>query len=520
MDQRVLPSLGLILLLCACSSPVKSLDPGASGPGRVSVILSPTSPPRTIVSDFVSDVRSIEVTLVSTDGFPTVSDTDTASPWEISFADVPAGHWNVDAVARNAANQAIGSGSATNQLLAPGASLTIPLTISYSSAATTGDVGLTVSLPTTTGITTVTGVLVDTGDSQTRTLVDSGGTSRASFSFPGLSTGTKSLVMTFRRSTGNVAGIFREKVVVQGGLTSGAWVSASNTLVAERTFAATDFFETNTTLSDLTVSGGVLNSGAFSSETSTYLCGAFPNLGSVTFSASTGLDGQRLQYSWNSGAFQDVASSSTNGPLSLRDDTSVTGTDNILEVLVTAPDGQTKQSYYVEFARSYAITYDANGGTGAVPVDAAPYEAGVAVTTQGHGTLARSGYAFTGWTVGSDPTVVAAGSNFSMPAGDTVLHAAWEQAGNITVTLTFNTPTYGAITFTSPGTVARGATLTFTTALAGATNWNWYVDNVLVSHVDPPFAWIPTVPGQYIIDVDATLGGQPCTGSMRVTVTD
>jgi uncharacterized repeat protein (TIGR02543 family) len=292
--------------------------------------------------------------------------------------------------------------------------------------------------------------------------------------------------------------------------------------VSERAFAAAEFFETSTTLSNLTVSGGVLSSGAFSSGTSTYLCGAFADLASVTFSASTGLDGQRLQYSWNQGALQDIASGSMTGPLTLRDDTSVTGTDNILEVVVTAPDGQTKQSYFAKLSRSYTVTYDANGGFGAVPVDVATYEAGTPVTTKTHGALARSGYAFTGWTVGSGSTVVAEGSLFAMPADNTVVHAGWEQAGNITATLTFNTPTYGAITFTSPSTVVRGTTLTFTTALAGATNWNWYVDNTGVSTAAPPFAWNTAglQPGQYIIDVDAMLNGQPCTGSIRITVTD
>ena len=155
------------------------------------------------------------------------------------------------------------------------------------------------------------------------------------------------------------------------------------------------------------------------------------------------------------------------------------------------------------------------------PLDSNRYEAGESVISRPQGSLSLTHYTFLGWTVNAGPAVSTAGDTFTMPSTDTTLHAIWEQNGNVTIKITFDTPAYGAITFTSPSTIARGSALTFTTSLAGATGWTWYVDGIAVSTADPPFVWDTTglQPGQYIIDAEATYNSHPCTGSMRVTVT-
>jgi uncharacterized repeat protein (TIGR02543 family) len=87
--------------------------------------------------------------------------------------------------------------------------------------------------------------------------------------------------------------------------------------------------------------------------------------------------------------------------------------------------------YAIWTADSYAITYDANGGTGNVPVDAnSPYEVGESVTVLGNtGTppLSKPYYSFGGWNTQANGsgTTYQAGNNFNMPAGNIILYAVY-----------------------------------------------------------------------------------------------
>ena len=49
------------------------------------------------------------------------------------------------------------------------------------------------------------------------------------------------------------------------------------------------------------------------------------------------------------------------------------------------------------FSSKFKITYDANGGTGAVPVDSNEYDNGSSAQIKGKGSLKRNGYEFVGW---------------------------------------------------------------------------------------------------------------------------
>lgn len=77
---------------------------------------------------------------------------------------------------------------------------------------------------------------------------------------------------------------------------------------------------------------------------------------------------------------------------------------------------------------SYSVTYDANGGTGDVPVDAATYnnDSNFTVTVQPT-TLTRKGYNFTGWNTAADGTGTpyAVGDRFIISSNVT-LYAQWE----------------------------------------------------------------------------------------------
>lgn len=75
----------------------------------------------------------------------------------------------------------------------------------------------------------------------------------------------------------------------------------------------------------------------------------------------------------------------------------------------------------------YSVTYDANTGTGDVPVDANDYEEGDTVTVLGSGTLTRDGYTFGGWNTAADGggTTYQEGNDFLMGAEDVTLYAIW-----------------------------------------------------------------------------------------------
>jgi alpha-tubulin suppressor-like RCC1 family protein len=74
-----------------------------------------------------------------------------------------------------------------------------------------------------------------------------------------------------------------------------------------------------------------------------------------------------------------------------------------------------------------SVTYVANGGSGAVPIDATTYSVGAAATVLAPGQLTRARHAFTGWnTVGDGSgTLYRPGSTITVGASGITLHATW-----------------------------------------------------------------------------------------------
>ena len=86
----------------------------------------------------------------------------------------------------------------------------------------------------------------------------------------------------------------------------------------------------------------------------------------------------------------------------------------------------------ISVANVFSITYDANGGSGSVPVDTTKYLPGSTITVLGGGALTRSGYTFAGWntTAAGSGTTYAAGSTFSMGSANVTLYAKWTASTN------------------------------------------------------------------------------------------
>ena len=168
-------------LIFCCRNPAQNDREPAFQTGTITVSLSTSESGvvRTIVPDFEAQVSSIDVSLVSNDGYVTLTGSDTALPWQVTFSDVRAGNWNINVVARDSGNLQIGSGNTANQILSPGASITVPVIVSFSSTAPWGSVNFTTSFPTVSGIDYLTGTIVETGDVSTSGATDTSGTSRA-----------------------------------------------------------------------------------------------------------------------------------------------------------------------------------------------------------------------------------------------------------------------------------------------------------------------------------------------------
>ncbi len=202
------------------------------------------------------------------------------------------------------------------------------------------------------------------------------------------------------------------------------------------------------------------------------------------------------------------------------------GDDYLFSVTAVDTEGlRSKTAQITSNATLYTVSYNGNLNTdGSAPVDPLTYRQTKRVTVLGPGTLQRAGYAFIGWNTAADGSGAAykAGGTFDMGSANVTLFAHWVATNSVTVMFTIN-PSYESITFPSPTTtVARGATLVLSTSLTGATGWNWHVDNALdATQTTSTFTWNTTgvLPGQYVINVDATYGGHVCTGSIRVTVT-
>jgi hypothetical protein len=347
--------LSATLLLLSCHNPLHETDPDLATLRVRAAADSDVA--RTVVPDFTSQIDELTVSLTSVDGYASPApQTATSAPWQVNFSVQP-GNWNITVVAKKAGVQ-VGEGSLSNVTLKGGLTdpVTVPITFGGSG---TGGVRFAVSFPGSLGIDYVHGRIEGTTKELVPALMSSGGRKEGVFAFSGLSGGTSTLVLTFKRggATGTVAGIFREKLIVTPGFQSGSWVGPDGSLLAERAFAESEFYSAEASLAGLSINNGVFAASSFTPSTLTYDLGSLASLPSpVAFTATGSIGGQYLEYSWNGGTFTNIRSGTASTALIA---STVT---NTLEVRVTAPDRATKNVYRVTFSGS--IT---EGGTYSLP---------------------------------------------------------------------------------------------------------------------------------------------------------
>lgn len=116
--------------------------------------------------------------------------------------------------------------------------------------------------------------------------------------------------------------------------------------------------------------------------------------------------------------------------------------------------------YTVTPCNTHTVTYAANGGTGALPVDgSSPYTVGSTVVVLSN-TLTKTGYNFASWSGNQGVGTKTPGQTFTMPDADVTLTAQWTAKtynitldnespttlGSTSVTMTYNSSSHTAIT--------------------------------------------------------------------------
>ncbi len=110
------------------------------------------------------------------------------------------------------------------------------------------------------------------------------------------------------------------------------------------------------------------------------------------------------------------------------------------------------------------VTYDANGGTGRVPIDSAIYSNGDTVTVSFGPTPTRTGYTFAGWATTAGATSAAYTSSgtttFAMGSAPVTLYAVWTALPTYAVAYNSNGSTSGAVPTDIASPYLAGANVT------------------------------------------------------------
>ncbi|HPO50403.1 MAG TPA: InlB B-repeat-containing protein, partial [Spirochaetota bacterium] len=381
---------------------------------------------RSVVADIESQITGWVVTLEK-DGKNLSSD---ATGNSATFNEVEAGVWRATVEGKNASGKLVawGENSVTvNENETSECSVSVR---AKTTADGKGKFSLTILFPTDTEIDCIQGTLLKYED-QTSVLsfniipeaVASSTNLKALFSGEEVASGLYHLVFTFLRggATGKSAGTFREAINIWDNVVSDKWLGADGTLLTQRTFAKTDFFDNNASLSNLTLTNVLSGSYSFSSSNGTY-DNVLATSDSFGFTPIKGIDGQKIEYSTDGGAY---APTSSGAQTILTLDSYA----HVISIKVTAPDRATVKAYTINITRVYKVIYDGNGSSGGTPPDIAYYKANETVTIAGNtGSLTKTGKRFMGWNLQSDALgrdYDVGNTSLVMGTSDITLYARW-----------------------------------------------------------------------------------------------
>jgi uncharacterized repeat protein (TIGR01451 family) len=109
-------------------------------------------------------------------------------------------------------------------------------------------------------------------------------------------------------------------------------------------------------------------------------------------------------------------------------DTAIPGT-SALNMVIATPRGGNDYSALeeVDIYKTYTVTYNANGGTGAAPTDSADYAYYQRVTVLPNPGIVRDGWIFAGWGMAPRTDALYQGGDGFNITRDTVLYAQWRK---------------------------------------------------------------------------------------------
>ena len=169
---------------------------------------------------------------------------------------------------------------------------------------------------------------------------------------------------------------------------------------------------------------------------------------------------------------------------------------------------------------TYTLSYDANGGTGAVPASVTR-NYNVDVTVAGGGGLSLSGYSFAGWNIlaNGNGTAYVAGSTFTFTA-NAILYAQWTALpgdGGITVT---NPPKVIVSLSGQAATLASSAGMTVQAITSVAVDsYVWRLDGYLIQQGGQCCVLGPSLPlGPHSLMVLVSKDGSSFSASYMFTV--
>ncbi|HQF78742.1 MAG TPA: Ig-like domain-containing protein, partial [Spirochaetota bacterium] len=321
------------------SDPTPTTTISAANRGSLRIYIEKNIKTRTIIADanaITFDQYSIEMT--SDDGFADRSGDFTASVAD--FNNIEAGTWNI-AVKAKWSGQVLATGARSGIIIAPNTTTDLTVDIKLSQSAT-GNVKINIVFPTSSGITSLTAQL-DGGASENLTLSVEGIQTTALFEATGVPSGIKDLVLTFKNAAGTILGMYRETVNIFDNLTSDRWINGSGGLQSSLIYPATYFASTNSNLSNLKTSYGLLG---FASATYSYSMPVPNSVSTFNVKPTQGIVGQSIFVKFNGGTASMVRTDVSSDNFTLNDG------DNTIDVEVTAQDRATKSHYTILVKRA------------------------------------------------------------------------------------------------------------------------------------------------------------------------
>ncbi|QQO10301.1 beta strand repeat-containing protein [Breznakiella homolactica] len=172
-----------------------------------------------------------------------------------------------------------------------------------------------------------------------------------------IESGERWLVLCFLRSDGRAIRTMVETIHVFGGVTTDRWIgSTPDSLLSSLKYTESDFISSNTTLADITMESGGIDTVNFSGASFYSVSRAAPL--SVSLSLQLAVSGQTVAVTYNnapaglmigspgSALRYQCSENSSGNPL--KEFTLAAGSHQF-RITVTAPDGITKKDYIVEF---------------------------------------------------------------------------------------------------------------------------------------------------------------------------